>query len=412
MKNRTKFSDVSRQHYTKVRYLNEHPELPECSYDYKNVGWSLGNDCPLNCRQCYSRSAREKGANLTKEIINTIINQLAELGVQTINLGGNEPFYTNGLDAKVSLLPYIIDKIIEKRMKVGITTSGITLIMLERFHPGYVEKINDIDISLDSPISEEHDKNRGQKGIYKLAIKGIEIAEKYNVPRTVIMCAMNWNFNKDRIIKLIDLAEKHEANVRFNPMKPIESSHMELILTPEQFYQGLSTVLRYCDLIDLSDPSWAASVGVSSKTVSGCPCGVSSFRIHSITPSGSISVSPCVYLHDYKFGDILKQPIREILESVPFRVFRRRKANPQVIKGCYGCDHIKTCGGGCTSRTYLHGLHKDGDGKRTIFSKDPYCIKRIDLAKFDLPKELIVIESEHQLVHQGYLCTGIFVPKK
>ena len=31
-----------------------------------------------------------------------------------------------------------------------------------------------------------------------------------------------------------------------------------------------------------------------------CPCGRTSFRIHSITPTGEVHVSPCVYLHDYK----------------------------------------------------------------------------------------------------------------
>lgn len=404
--------DTSHQHYTEIRYLDEHPELSQAHYDYKNVGWSLGNECPLNCNQCYSRSAREKGANLTKEIVDTVIDQLADLGTETVNLGGNEPFYTNGLDPRESLLPYIIDKIRDKGMKVGITTSGITLVMLERFHPGYVAKINDIDISLDSPDAKEHDQNRGQKGIYALAMEGIEIAKKYDVPRTIIMCAMNWNFNEERIVKLIDLAKSHDANVRFNPMKPIESNHMDLILTPDQFYEGLAVVLRYCDPIDLSDPSWAASTGVSSESVSGCPCGVSSFRIHSITPSGSISISPCVYLHDYKYGDILKQPIKKIVESTPFQAFRRRKANPEVIEGCKGCEDINTCSGGCASRSYLHGLHINGDDKRTLFAKDPYCIKDVDLSKYDLPKDLLIKESEHQLVHQGYLCTGIFTPRQ
>lgn len=407
----TEVRDVSHDHYKNERFLNERPELSQAKYDYKNVGWSLGNECPLSCTQCYSRSAREKGANLTKEIVDNIIDQLADLGTETLNLGGNEPFYTNGLNPKDSLLPYIIDRIREKGMKVGITTSGITLVMLERFYPGYVEKINDIDISLDSPDPEEHDKNRGQKGIYNLAMRGLEIAKKNDIPHTIIMCAMNWNFTEPKIMEMIYLARQHNANVRFNPMKPIEPQHMDLVLTPDQFYAGLAVVLKYCDPIDLSDPAWAASAGVSSEEVSGCPCGVSSFRIHSITPSGSISISPCVYLHDYKYGDIQKQPIKEIVESTPFQAFRRRKANPQEIEGCKDCVHIPTCGGGCASRSYLHKLHEEGDEKRTLFAKDPYCIKDVDLTKFDLPKELEIIESEHQLVHQGYLCTGIFTPK-
>jgi radical SAM protein with 4Fe4S-binding SPASM domain len=404
--------DFSRSHYYSERFLDEKPELPEASYDYKNIGWSLGNECPLNCDQCYSKSAREKGANLTKEIVDRVISQLVTLNPQTLNLGGNEPIYTNGLDPRDSLLPYIVDEVSDRGIKIGITTTGLTLIMLERYFPETLKKINDVDISLDSPIEEEHDRNRKQLGIYKFAMQGIEIAKKYNIPRSIIMCAMNWNFTEDRIIKMVELAKSHNANVRFNPMKPTENKHMDLVLTPEQFYKGLEVVLRYCDPIDLSDPSWASSSGVSKEDVSGCPCGVSSFRVHSISPSGAIAISPCVYLHDYKYGDLTKQPVQEIIESTPFKAFRRRKANPEEIEGCKGCDSIDVCGGGCTSRAYLHTMHEKGDENRTIFVKDPYCFKDADLNGIKLPSELAIKKSEQQLVHQGYLCTGIFSPKQ
>lgn len=398
--------------YYSERYIDEKPELPEAPFDYKNIGWSLGNDCPLNCDQCYSKIVREKGADLTKPIVDKVISEIMKLRPETVNMGGNEPIYTNGLDAKKSLLPYIVDGLSARGIKIGVTTTGLTLIMLERFFPETLKKINDVDISLDSPIEEEHDNNRKQNGIFKIAFQGMEIAKKYNIPRSIIMCAMSWNFTEDRIVKMIELAKENDANVRFNPMKPTEARHMSLVLTPEQYYKGLEVVLKYCDPIDLSDPAWASSSGVSKEQVSGCPCGISSFRIHSITPSGSISISPCVYLHDYKYGDLTKQPIEEIVNSTPFRAFRRRRANPEEIEGCRDCDKIGTCGGGCASRSYLHAMHEQGDENRSIFIKDPYCIKDVDLSKFTLPSDLQIMKSEQQLVHQGYLCTGIFTPRK
>ncbi len=242
-------------------------------------------------------------------------------------------------------------------------------------------------------------------------MNAIAITEKHNIPHTIIMCAMNWNFTEDRILKMIDLAREKHANVRFNPMKPIEGRHMDLVLSTQQFYKGLEIILQHCDPIDLSDPAWAASSGVSKEQVSGNPCGTSSFRIHSISPSGSIAISPCVYLHDYKYGDLNKQPITEIIESTPFKAFRRRKANPQEVEGCKGCNSIDVCGGGCASRSYLHSMHEQGDNNRSLFAKDPYCFKTADLTDVNLPAKLVVEKSEQQLVHQGYLCTGIFTPK-
>jgi radical SAM protein with 4Fe4S-binding SPASM domain len=398
-------------HYFSTRYVQEGTDLPEASANYKNVGWSLGNACPLNCKQCYSKSAREPGKNLTRKIVDRVIDQLSLLGVKTVNLGGNEPIFTNGLNPKNSLLPYILDSLTKKGMLVGITTSGITMIQLEKYFSGYIEKINDVDISIDSPRSDEHDLNRGRKGIYELAMQALKVCKDHKIPKSFIMCAMNWNFDSERINEMIDLAVKHRANFRINPIKPISPEHMDLVLTPKQFYQGLATILERCDPIDLSDPAWASSANVSLGVVSGCPCGITSFRVHSITPNGQIPVSPCVYLHDYKYGDLVTMDIRKILKSPPFQAFRRRKANPEAIKGCEGCSQILVCGGGCAARAYLHRLHEKRGKNRTLFIQDPYCPADFAPKSQTRSENISIKKSEHSLVHEGYLCTGIFSPK-
>ena len=45
----------------------------------KNIGWTLGNDCPCKCKHCYSFSVRQKGKNLTKEIVDKVIEQIEKL---------------------------------------------------------------------------------------------------------------------------------------------------------------------------------------------------------------------------------------------------------------------------------------------------------------------------------------------
>lgn len=211
---------------------------------------------------------------------------------------------------------------------------------------------------------------------------------------------------------MIDMAITHQANFRINPIKPIEPEHMQFILSPEQFYEGLTTILERCEPIDLSDPAWASSVRIPSSVVSGCPCGITSFRVHSITPDGEIPISPCIYLHDYKYGDLITMDIQEILNSPPFQAFRRRKANPEAIDGCKGCDQISTCGGGCAVRAYLHKMHKEGDENRTLFAKDPYCPKDHGPEDQASKAEVKIKPGKHTLVHEGYLCTGIFSPKE
>ena len=145
----------------------------------KNIGWTLGNDCPCKCKHCYSFTVRKKGQNLTKEIVDKVINQIQKLNVETVNLGGNEPIFTNGLDVHKSMLPYILKELNKRNIKVGITTAGISLIALKNTYPECLKLLNDVDISFDSPYEKEHNENRGGD-VYKYAIQALEICKENN----------------------------------------------------------------------------------------------------------------------------------------------------------------------------------------------------------------------------------------
>ena len=185
----------------------------------KNIGWTLGNDCPCRCKHCYSFSVRQKGQNLTKEIVDKVIEQIEKLNVETVNLGGNEPIFTNGLDVKNSMLPYILKELNKRNIKVGITTAGISLIALKNTYPECLELLNDVDISLDSPFENEHNENRGGD-VYKYAIQALEICKEYNIESGIIMCAMNWNFTKDRIDALKEPFKKINSERKLEKKLP------------------------------------------------------------------------------------------------------------------------------------------------------------------------------------------------
>ena len=72
----------------------EHESHGESAAQIRNVGWTLGNDCPFRCLHCYSMSARLKGKNLSPWMVDRIVDQLSGHGIETVNLGGNEPLYT------------------------------------------------------------------------------------------------------------------------------------------------------------------------------------------------------------------------------------------------------------------------------------------------------------------------------
>ena len=271
-----------------IKYTDEfkkavkHPELKECEFKISNIGWSLGNACPCNCKQCYSLSVRNKGLDISEKMVERVVSQINKLNVKTVNLGGNEPWYTNGLDGK-SILPYILKKLNSIGVDIGITTAGITLINLYNEDRESFNLLNDVDVSLDSPIKEEHDRNRGAS-VYDFAIKALEIAKESNLERTIIMCAMKWNFTRDRIDKLISLAKKYDANIRFKMLKPVKKEHVNQIVDLKTFYETYSYLLSKCETVDITEPRLSALV--ENKESNRCPCGRTSLRIHSITPDG------------------------------------------------------------------------------------------------------------------------------
>ncbi|WP_083754742.1 radical SAM protein [Bradyrhizobium murdochi] len=384
---------------------NEFGTHPETAPALKNIGWTLGNDCPYRCTHCYSMNARRKGSDMSVGMIDRIVNQLAINGIETVNLGGNEPLFTNGLDPKKSHLPYIVETLHRRGIEVGLTTSGITLLYLFRHHRPTFDLLNDVDVSFDSPFEAEHNKNRGAN-IYHQAIECLRICQEHGKPHTCIMCAMSWNFSPAHIDALVALARRFDANVRINPMKPVRAEHLSVALPARLYYDGFSHLMRLCDAVDLGEPPIATVTGY--RGARRCPCGRTSFRIHSITPNGEVPVSPCVYLHDYKSTlDLLRHDLVDIIQSPQFRVFRQRNANPDYVRGCAGCVHSASCGGGCSARSYLHQLHHTGE--KTMLAADPYCPAKEYGGQF-FPRDPRLI-SDQRLVHMDYLCTWIGRPK-
>ena len=194
--------------------------------------------------------------------------------------------------------------------------------------------------------------------------------------------------------------------MRINPLKPLEPAHLQVALGAEQYYEGFSLLMELCDSIDLGEPPLAAVTDY--QNAHRCPCGRTSFRIHSITPDGLIPVSPCVYLHDYKAPyDLRVDDLALIINSPQFRVFRQRNQNLQLINGCADCSLIEKCGGGCAARAYLYHVHQTGN--LSFAQKDPYCPKGY-LGSNSFPQRPLPVVDQ-KLVHIDYLCTWIGRPK-
>ena len=279
------------------------------------IGWTLGNDCPFKCSHCYSLSVRNKGQNLNKGIIDKITSELKELNINSVVLGGNEPIFTNGLNPKESLLPYIIDNLSEAEINPIIISSGFTINFLYKYKLEMLKKVKHIIISIDSPFELEHNNNRGAK-LFDMAMESLRIAGELNIPKTILLVAMNWNFDEKHVEELINLCKRTNSFLRIN----IYKSERDHKFSPEigQLISSFKYLLDNSNTHIVTEPM-LNQIFYNQKSYPFC--GLNTFRINSITPDGKIPISKCIYKHSDRFGNIVEESLpylynNKITESV------------------------------------------------------------------------------------------------
>jgi radical SAM protein with 4Fe4S-binding SPASM domain len=371
-------------------------------HGFENIGWTVGNHCNAKCGHCYSWQVRKDSSEfLTLNDVDRVIEQLIRLGVKTVNLGGNEPIYTHGPSLRETILPEIIKKLSDRGIPVGLTTNGVTFWYLDKFHPEALKLVNDIDFSLDSPDPQEHDLNRGV-ALFHFVLQQIKRARSLDIDCSVITCGMRANFTPDYLERFLELCRHLDCEFRINTLKPTEPTLLSQMPTPDQFFTGMSFLMKNSDCITLGESCITALTETGDK---GCPCGTTSFRINAKDAQGRISLNPCVYAHEFKSGDLLKDDILDIVQSDEFLVFKNRRENLPRVCVESNCDYLETCRGGCTARTYLSG--------RTLEEPDPYCpLEYIQVSEKtpDFPKSPHIGLNDGIRVHEHYLCTWIGKP--
>ncbi len=371
---------------------------------YANVGWTVGNYCNAACGHCYSwKGRRSSSAFLTKTEADRIVGQLLELGVETVNLGGNEPIYTHGRDISATLLPYVIRSLHQAGLPTGLTTNGISFAYLDEHHHDELMMLNDIDFSLDSPFQREHDRNRGRQ-LYSLALRQIRRARELGLDCSVVSCGMRRSFTPAYLSAFLALTKLLDCEFRINTLKPVERSLLPQMPSAEQFYQGFDWLLRNTRAVTVAESCLSPFL---AQGCHGCPCGSSSFRVDGKNEQGRVPITPCVYLHDFKTGDLLTEPIRDILSERDFRVINaRRRDLPSACREA-DCPFAETCRGGCAARAYLC--------RGSMDARDPYCPLEYQERHGhvpSLPVEPAMADNDGIRVHDDYLCTWIGVTRQ
>lgn len=177
---------------------------------------SITQHCNLKCIYCVpeDQEIRDKQChNLTSAELETIVREMAKLGIKKVRLTGGEPLIRSDICDivyKISKIPGIED--------LSMTTNGMNLgVLAEKLKAAGLMRVN---ISLDSLKSQRLARITGAGNLEKV-MYGIEKALEVGLNPVKINTVLIKGINDDEIDDFIGFAKDKPVEVRFIELMPM-----------------------------------------------------------------------------------------------------------------------------------------------------------------------------------------------
>lgn len=337
--------------------------------------------CNLNCVHCFTKKDNI-GTEMSLEQKKTMVQQMQELGINEILIGGGEPF------AQSDFMEFV-EYCLERNISTKVFTNGLLLNedMCKRIGKW---NLTYLSISVDGTTDDEYEKIRGVRGISILK-RNIEFLKQYcSFPVAISITVGNDNYNNaDQYLKFAE--ECNIDRIKIRPTKPAGNvlDNPYVYLTPEKYLKFILSMQKewnssYNGKFRL-DFSWGDSrlyydpIDNSMKVADivfpyegyGCFAGKASMVINAAG-----AVSPCGFLPSkmqHTEEDVItKKSIKEIWDfGKKFNGLRHQKGNEK----CMNCQYFGTCRGGCIARILYSG--------KAMNAVDPWCLAEYFPAKLE-----------------------------
>jgi mycofactocin radical SAM maturase len=324
-------------------------EAPIC------LTWEITYGCNLACIHCLSSSGRRDPRELTTTEAKAVIDELHDLQVFYVNIGGGEPtirpdFYD------------LVDYSVSRGVGVKFSTNGST-INAERAARLAAMDYVDVQISIDGADAATNDAVRG-RGSYDTARRTMDHLAAAAFGPFKISVVMT-RHNIDQLDAFEALADGYGAQLRLTRLRPSgrgADTWRELHPTQEQ------QVTLYRWLIDrpgvLTGDSFfhLSALGEPLPGLNLCGAGR---VVCLIDPIGDVYACPFVLHPEFRAGSVRDDGgfTRVWRQSDLFTELRR----PSSAGACATCGSFDACQGGCMAAKFFTGLPLDGP--------DPECVQ-------------------------------------
>mgnify|MGYP006199644407 CR=1 FL=1 len=317
--------------------------------------WELTYACNLQCVHCLSSSGQRDERELSTPEAKKILDDLRDLQVFYINIGGGEPMVRRDF---FELLEYSV----ANGIGVKFSTNG-AFIDGEKAQRLAAMDYLDIQISLDGVDAATNDAVRGE-GSYDMAIRAMENLKAANFGQFKISVVVT-RHNVSQLDQFKALADHYGAQLRITRLRPAgrgADTWHELHPTNAQQREIYNWLLKHGENVLTGDSFFHLNAfGESLPGLNLCGAGR---VVCLIDPIGDVYACPFVIHDTFKAGNVLEDGgfTHVWRESDLFTELRE----PQSAGACASCGAFDACQGGCMAAKFFTGLPLDGP--------DPECV--------------------------------------
>ncbi|MFC1853661.1 radical SAM protein [candidate division CSSED10-310 bacterium] len=283
---------------TLVTHFNQIGELTERRLF--SVTLAVTNRCNYHCWHCYNADRDETDIALPE--VKKVVQQLQDLDVVMVTLTGGEPLLRPDLEEIAAAFDT------STCLNLNTTGDGLTD---ERARKLKESGVFGVGVSLDSTEPQEHDRLRGKKGAFDVALKALELATSHGLYPYIIAVTTHEFLEAGKFEAFMEFAARAGAR-EVHLLEPSAtgrlSGNTEILLTRAEKDLLLHYQKEMSQREDL--PILSSFAYLESPEAFGCGAGLTHLYI-----DGSGQVCPC-NLVPLSFGDVTKESLEEILEKM------------------------------------------------------------------------------------------------
>jgi len=340
------------------------------------VVWELTLACNLKCLHCGSTAGGRRDAELSPAEALALCEDLKRSGARGVALMGGEPLLRKDFFE-------IAARVRELGMELSVITNG-TVPGEEVFARLAALAPRAVAVSLDAADPALHDRIRGVPGAFAKSFAFIERCLKAGLPVSVITTVHKLNLKELPALRDLLKGRGIAWQVQTAGAEGGRFSR-DLLLDREEFYSvGMFVeacrrtyapeVLPVIGAHDLGYHSLLLDNVSLYEKWEGCQAGLS---VAGIRSDGGVMGCLAMNAPGFVEGNVREKSFTEIWNAAGGFAYTRSFTEDQAGPECAGCEHARTCGGGCSEMSLM---------KTGRLHNDPYCFARIERELF--PEEL------------------------